>query len=396
MSTAVKYFSSSMTGAPVLSGTAGALVAVLDACLVDGFGLKTVDSLVVSSGIATANISTGHSAVAGGVVLISGATPSGLNGEKRVISCTTNTVVFDATGISNQTATGTITLKIAPAGWEKQFTGTNLRAYRSTDSAATKFPLRVDDTGTYDARVVGYESMTDVNTGTAPFPTSAQRSGGSYWPKSRAADSAARPWVLVADGLMFYLHVDYDPSSFAGYGFTVCFGDFLPAYSGDSYGCMLSGGNASFSFSFASGNIHQTSLEYVSSSGSPNETWIARSYAGAGSSTRGLRQYDQIFVLAVDGVSGGSARNIVAYPNPMDGSLMLSTFRVFEASTFGMRGVFPGFYGTPQRIPEGTFATGDPVTGVTGLSGRTLRTLIGYDLGGTSGKSFLDTTGPWR
>lgn len=394
MTTEVKYFHSAMTGAPVLSGTAGAMIAVLDACLVNGFGLKTVDTLIVSGGLATASISTGHSADTDTVVLISGATPAGLNGEKRVISRTTNTVVFDATGISDQTATGTITLKLAPAGWQKQFSGTNLAAYRSQVSTATKFPMRVDDTGTTDARVTGYESMTDINTGDAPFPTAAQRSGGVYWPKSRDASATARPWVLIADGSMVYLHVDYDHSSFPDVGFTVCFGDFVPVYSGDTFNCILSGHSATFNSSFPSNS--STSLMFVSSSGAPNETWIARSYAGAGSSTRGLRQYDQPFVLAVDGISGGSARNIITYPNPMDGSLMLAVLRVFEAATFGMRGVFPGFYATPQRITDGTFATKDPVTGVTGLSGRTLRTLVGYYQSGTNGKVFVDTTGPWR
>ena len=69
MTTSVKYYASTMPGAPVLSGTAGALATLLDACLVDGFGLKTVDTLVVASGVATANISTGSAAVTGGVVL---------------------------------------------------------------------------------------------------------------------------------------------------------------------------------------------------------------------------------------------------------------------------------------------------------------------------------------
>jgi hypothetical protein len=135
--TTVKHFDSTMTGAPTLANVAGNLLAVLDACLVDGFGLKTVDSLVVAGGIATATIATGHSARVNAVVLIAGATPSGLNGEKRVISTTTNTVVFDATGITDQTATGTITLKIAPAGWVKAFTGTNKTAYKSGNVAAT-------------------------------------------------------------------------------------------------------------------------------------------------------------------------------------------------------------------------------------------------------------------
>lgn len=394
MTTAVKFFHSGMSGSPVMSGTAGAMIAVLDACLINGFGLKTVDTLVVSGGIATASISTGHSAVEDCVVLISGATPSGLNGEKRVLSRTTNTVVFDATGISNQTATGTITLKIAPAGWEKQFSGTNLGAYRSTDSAATKFPLRVDDTGTRDARVVGYESMTDVNTGSSPFPTSAQRSGGSYWPKSQEASSSARPWMLVADGLAFYLHVDYDYANFPNTGFAVFYGDMLPNYSGDTYCCALHGYGSSFSdYSNASST---SNLLYVHTTLSYNETWLARSYSGVGSSTQGLRNYDSPNVSSATGSSGSVSRNVVPYPNPMDGALLLSTFRLYENSTKGMRATFPGLYASPQRIPDGTFNTTDPLTGVPGLTGRTLRTIIGYDAGGSMSKGFIDVTGPWR
>lgn len=394
MTTEVKFFHSGMTGSPVLSGTAGAMIAVLDACLITGFGLKTVDTLVVASGIATANISTGHSAVSGGVVLISGATPAGLNGEKRVISVTTNTVVFDATGISNQTATGTITLKIAPAGWEKQFSGTNLAAYRSQVSTATKFPLRVDDTGTRDARVVGYEAMTDVNTGSNPFPTSAQRSGGSYWPKSQDVSSSPRPWMLVADGSAFYLHVDYDSANFPGTGFVVFYGDLLPNYSGDTYCCALHGSADSFS-GYANATA-TANLLYVSSTLSYNETWLARSYSGVGSSTQGLRNYDSPYLTAVTGSSGSVSRNSVPYPNPMDGALLLSAFRLFENSTKGLRATFPGLYASPQRIPDGTFATTDALTGVPGLTGRTLRAIIGYDSAGTMSKGFIDTTGPWR
>jgi hypothetical protein len=33
-------------------------------------------------------------------------------------------------------------------------------------------------------RASGYESMSDVNTGTGPFPTAAQVAGGGYWEKS--------------------------------------------------------------------------------------------------------------------------------------------------------------------------------------------------------------------
>ena len=48
-STSVKVFDSAMADAPVLSGTADALHAVLKACLVDGFGAGAVATLTVAS-----------------------------------------------------------------------------------------------------------------------------------------------------------------------------------------------------------------------------------------------------------------------------------------------------------------------------------------------------------
>jgi hypothetical protein len=226
--TSVKYFHSGLTGAPVLSGTAGSLVAVLDACLVNGFAVSAVASLVVASNIATATISGGHSAEVGSVVLVSGATPSGLNSEKKVLSvgAGNTTLTFDAPGISDQTASGTISLKLAGAGWSKEFTGTNLAAYKSNNVAGTGCRLRVDDTAGKTARVVGYETMTAISTGSGPFPTSTQRSGGSWWTKSTVADGSSRTWTLVADDRMFYLITGYHPTYPAGGAF-MGFGDFL-------------------------------------------------------------------------------------------------------------------------------------------------------------------------
>ena len=44
----VVYFTSTMSGAPTLTNTAGSLIGILDACLVDGLGSVTLDSLVVA------------------------------------------------------------------------------------------------------------------------------------------------------------------------------------------------------------------------------------------------------------------------------------------------------------------------------------------------------------
>ena len=49
MNTSVKFFSSTMLNAPKLSATKGSMIAVLDACLVDGWNLTTVDSMTMSN-----------------------------------------------------------------------------------------------------------------------------------------------------------------------------------------------------------------------------------------------------------------------------------------------------------------------------------------------------------
>ena len=173
-------FDSTQPGAPVLSGTAGALRTLLKACLVDGFGAGAVDTLTVSGGIATATYAGAHPFKAGHVAQYAGATPAALNGNKVILSATGSSVTFAAPGVPDGAATGTITSKAAPAGWQELFAGTlaNVIALKPSVPEATGCVLRIDDTPTSRARVVGYEAMTDINTGTGRFPTEAQFAGG--------------------------------------------------------------------------------------------------------------------------------------------------------------------------------------------------------------------------
>lgn len=203
--TSVKFITENMPGAPVLSGTAGALISVLDALLVTGFGLRTATSVTVAGGVATVTLASNaqNANLLHSVILVDGvaAPMADLNGEQRVTAAGTTTLQF-ATAVADGTATGTITVKSAPAGWEKLYSGTNKAVYRSTHVQSAKHCLRVDDTGTTSARVVGYETMTDVDTGVGPFPTAAQMSGGGYWWKSIDATATARGYFFAADPRM--------------------------------------------------------------------------------------------------------------------------------------------------------------------------------------------------
>ena len=390
MTTTVKYFHSAMTGAPVLSGTAGALIAVLDACLVNGFGLKTADSVVVSGGIATATFSTGHSFEPDVIALVSGATPSGLNGEKCVLTTATNTVTFDATDIADGAATGAITVKLAPAGWAKEFNATNLAAYRSSDVASTRMFLRVDDSDAQNARVVGYESMTDLSTGTGAFPLPGQLSGGGYWPKADAANATARAWTVIADARTVWLHTHTATSGVGLSGNVWMFGDIDSRKSPDPYGCALQCANSNIVTNQSSSAY---SAEYVMPAGTPGP-FLPRSFTGLGGCAQLHHASESLF--SSGGPSGYTSNALTPlYPNGADNSLIL-TGKVYVEPGVGLRGRSRGLFVSPQ-ICHAAFNRLDKVDGQGQFAGRKLLAVKAGETATSQSRGlvFFDITGPW-
>lgn len=383
--TSVKFFHSSMPGAPTLTGAAGSLIALLDACLINGFGLKTVDSLVVSGGVATATISSGHSFEVGSVALIAGATPSALNGEWRVAEITATAVKFNVSGVPDGTAAGTITIKVAPLGWIKQYSGTNVAVYKRSVPEATAMVLRVDDTGTLSARVRGFESMSDVTTGLGPFPTDSQVSGGLYWDKSSTTGSAV-PWVIAGDERAVYVIICPRSETVYLMNYSIYFfGDVIPNKSGDAYGCAL--------FGYTSPNYNNTSESYNFAYYNTNRSdlYVARSESGVGGSVKGL-----IFICGESNtISGAGSSSVGSFPNRSDNGLII--FPMFLLTSC-FRGKFPGVYSTPQYA-RGAFNPLDRIDGTGVFSGRQLRAItVSAPTNNSSapGVVFLEMTGPWR
>lgn len=385
-----KSFNSAMTGAPVLSGTAGALIALLDAVLVNGFGLVTVTGLSVTAGIATATVSAGHSLVVDSVGLIAGATPAGLNGEKRILSIAANSFTFDATGIADGAATGTLSAKVAPAGWTKAFSGTNIADYKITAPEGTGFHLRVDDTGTTVARVRGYETMSDVNTGTGPFPTVAQWAGsGLWWSKSNAASAAARPWRINADDRGFFYFPRPTDTTYESQG--NYFGDILSLKSNDPYACVLRANTADRSATASTAD----DLAYADSSRTYDGLYIARAANALGGAA-------QIYSAPVlDSGAGATVNHVTGsvgytYPAPVDNGLMLTP--VILHGSLGFRGYLPGIRYSPQVV-NASFGTGDVVAGSGDMAGKKVMAVRLGNLITTPsqcGVVFVDHTSDWR
>jgi len=384
----VKFFHSGMVSAPVLSGSVGSMVGVLDACLKDGFGSKSVTSLVVSDGVATMEFSGSAAPEVGSSVLVAGATPSGLNGDQKVIAVASGSVSF-ATEEADGTATGTITFKMSPLGFSTPFTGTNLRVYRADDVESTRMYLRVDDTGTTTCRVVGYEAMSDANTGIHPFPTEAQVSGGMYWGKSSSASSAARDWLLIGDSRSFILWGNF-AANVLGVGAAFGFGDIDSNKSGDAYGCAIFGGDSGVN---NTGSPIAGCIGYGLGTNTTTLAYIARASTGLGAAQL-AKKFAAMNTNA--GYSGTSNYNQsgLTYPNGPDNALLVSPVEI-QVGT-GVRGRVAGAYHCPQTLGD-SFNTRDTIDGTGAFSGKRFMAIrTGTPGSSTYGAMFVDVTGPWR
>lgn len=238
--TSVKFGLSTIADAPVMRGQAGAMIELLDAVLVNGYCIRTVDSVVVASEVATVSISAGVPYPEHAVIAMSGASVSALNDEWRIHSVTGSSFKFNCPGIADGTASGTISVKMAPAGWVKAFEGTNLAAYRSADPASTGVYLWMDDSDARYPRVRGYEAMTAIDAGTNPFPTFAQSALTAFnWIKSFTTDTAPRPWAFVGDTRMIYPMVAAHAGNYVGIHSLPRFGDLVAFNPADPWACEI-------------------------------------------------------------------------------------------------------------------------------------------------------------
>jgi hypothetical protein len=243
MANETKLFKSTDSGAPVLSGSAGALLSVLDACLINGYNSKAVQGITRSGAVATLTYASAHNYLVNDIITVAGADQAEYNGVFRVVSTpTTTSLTVAVTGTPATpatTSTSLSSLKSPVGGWTKAFTGTNLGAYKSTDGLATGMYINVDDTtgtGKY-ATINGFEAMTAISTGTGNF-------GTQYFHKSSTADATARPWMVIADSRMVFLLIGWNqaapPSSTTQYD-CFCFGDVNSYVTGDAYHYLLKG-----------------------------------------------------------------------------------------------------------------------------------------------------------
>lgn len=385
----IYQFDSGQPGAPTMSDASGTMATVLRACLIDGFGAGPVASMSVASGIATATYASTHPLRVGRVGRFAGALTPALNGDKVILSTTTQSVTFAAPGVADGVVGGSITSRAAPAGWQELFAGAlaNTLVLKSGAPEASGCVLRISDTLTTSTRVVGYESMSDINTGVGRFPAEAQQAGGAYWWKSNG-DSGVRGWRIFADerALLFWAATGPNQSK----GVIHTFGDIVSAKSGDAWGCVVNGlGSVPNTSNSQSGCVGYGNAVSAVDAG----LVIARSYLGVGGSQLAKKVAAHNLSAGYSGTSGYNPNGML-YPNGADNSLRVSPVEVFANG--GIRGQLAGVMHSPQLLDG--FSTGDIVQGTGEYLGRSFCALAVGAPGATSapGVAFVDITGPWR
>lgn len=234
--TSVRWFHESMPGAPVLtSGDYGAFLALLKACLIDGFGYQAVDGVVVSGGVATVSISSGNGFVADSVIRLSGAAQGLLNDDWRISSTTATSFTFDCPGVPDTTEGASVTIGVAPAkDWQMPFydSANKIGVFRSAALGATGFFFRLNDSAQY-RYIDCYESMSDINTGVDKFTSAiASITFGS-------SNTTEMSWFLAADDRCFHFVGDF--YGHLGRGIPLTFGDMIPIITSDAYFCVIAG-----------------------------------------------------------------------------------------------------------------------------------------------------------
>lgn len=267
------------------------------------------------------------------------------------------------------------------AGWSRPFSGSSTKmVYRAGSGTRAYFRILDDGSlgiGAMGASARGYMDMTDVDTGTDLFPTTAQIPSGRLICKSENNNSTAVPWIIAADDrtVMIFTYL-------AGVGRyqSHYLGDLYSFMTGDAYNAVIICPTASYAsdgfmtecisdvvYPFdVDDNAGNTNAASPTCTDFPNELkYIARSYTQTGTSIGGcLIQTSNLCTFSALGIKWGY---FLGRTNPPDSGVYLSEFH-FAHTPYAVRGKLRGIWMMHHR--PSTWTAGETFEGTGKLLGR--------------------------
>jgi len=307
-------YKSSDSGAPTFYGTTGSVVALLDACLVNGYGTKP-----------------------------------GAGWSKPFANTSSFTSSFAQ----------------AVGGW-RQPTGSQLYLFVNDGGP--------NGTALYkEAWATGWEilvspSASVANTcgsgsGQFPVPPQLLTTGHVVIRKSTTSDSSSlRQWVVAADSSSFYMFIATGDTANMYYGFG--FGDiysYVGVGNADPYKCAIIGRNAENTAAAGNDGFDTFNVLNTATIGS----FLPRAFTGLGASiTTGKHG---------DGIKGSATTWLgnIPFPNAIDSALYVSPVWMTEASSSYIRGQLRGIYQVLHPIAN--FTDGQTFAGALDFTGKTFQ-----------------------
>lgn len=265
------------------------------------------------------------------------------------------------------------------AGWISSYTSASatmslVQCYQMP-SGSDGFFLRVNDgylTGR-EATLRAWESMSNVNSGSYPFPSAAQSAtadNGVYFRKSSAETSVPKPWMAFADSRSLYFFAQTGDASNVWSNFM--FGEIYSYKAGDTYKTALIG-RTDNADNADTGATNDSSLGHGTYQllGTNYGHFLARSYTTLGGSisfgvlSDPIRQASSTITHLVAGS--------INYPNGPDGGIYILPLTITEGSSLHIRGRMRGCYGwlhTAAAINDG-----DTFSGLSDFSGKSFRVI---------------------
>ena len=212
-----------------------------------------------------------------------------------------------------------------------------------------------------------------VGTGSGQFPTPAQSltSGHIVIRKSASADATGRAWVLFADSSTFYLFIATGDT--AGVYLTFMFGDvFSMKGSSDAYRCVIHG-RAQENSGAGGATVDNQDLIYPCAGVGANGPgmFMARSYSGGGTSITTQKMGDMNALGASVTASGAAMVGVFQTPNGPDNSIYLSSVKIIELVGVINRGRLRGVYQICH--PLASFANGQTFSGGGDFAGKSFQ-----------------------
>lgn len=450
---AVTVYKSTDVGAPTLSGTAGDLVRLLKACLVDGYGTAATgtvtsnntnaannDTVTVNGRVytcktvltgaadeifigATADLTLGNLVKAINLTGVAGTdygagTTINDHVSAGAVAAHATTLTARLTGtvgnaltlattsatytVSGATLTGGANTKSA-AGWSNPYSNTALntaqaRVFRGGSGIQQYFQIEDNSPGTAAAKhaqMTGFETMSAYNTGTGQFPTAAQRTAQGVGPnirKSATADATTRPWIVIADDRTCWIFAKTADTNAANW-FGACFGEFYSLVAADGYRSVVEGQrDAAAAVGGANDGVESLSTNAATNAPSNGNMTMAfaRSYTGLGGSYTTISRWGDV---ARSGAATSIGNGGLPLPEVVSGGVHVAPVHFSETTTLVVRGRARGFFQICHPSAGFSADLGDTITGSGAYAGRTFQVIKQAPSGGVF---CIDITGPWE